>query len=153
MTQPDKDSVERLADWLDGAGHNQVATMLRALQARVDALTAERDAALANSGAAAAEMKAVIAKLRVDPSSSVMREAYWSNTWEACLDAVYDAIPTNAQAALDRALDGAFNEGIEAAYCLSSYDCTGDPCGKFDTPVFVKLDNIRALKRQPGEAK
>lgn len=180
MTQPDKDSVERLAARLDDQQTKwmtpllgEAAQMLRdlhiqsiidgalldgtlqrvtALQARVEAL----ETALAASGAAAAE-------IRDNAATSVRMHV--GNKVASFIEAI--PLPTNAQAALDRVLDGVIETAAKWAeqgfYCRSCNVEFLDDQGHFDEECsagrasWVGLPSerlpsvIRALKRQPGK--
>ena len=115
-------------------------------QRRMHELVKERDTALSASGAAAAEMRERCAEI-------VGRHKYH---WDDAQAEIRETpLPTDAQAALDRALYWAWNDAIEAAadvlwertYC--SADCGCHDCAVADQYA----DEIRALKRSWKEGR
>ncbi|MDT1061158.1 hypothetical protein RM190_04755 [Paracoccus sp. CPCC 101403] len=90
--------IDRLIRERDAAikERNQWCIDYNALTTRFDDLTDK----LAASGAVAEAMRVKIEALRTDPSSSIMQDAYWAKTWDACIDRVLELIPTDAAAAL-----------------------------------------------------
>lgn len=155
MSGPDKDSVERflhapagfmVAAKPDATDHELCPLYVRASD--YDAAIKERDrfeASLAASGAAAAEemtdwqVNDACMWFRHDfgllPISEANHVRFVCREWHRAIGKA--TLPADAQAALDLALDEAFNEGIERS-------------AEYTTDAQARAD-IRALKRQPGK--